>query len=237
MSDERKQFEPFKPTQPQIPGVPKPIAGDSGPGKGAPARPVAKIALGISLAVVILAVIVVLAIRTWSKGEPASKADSGTSEPRAGASAPPAPLPRASLPVGPGEVASVAELAKPWSVKEFIFRKPFTNENVPALVVRLPGGNEQSAGAYWAFVKKTPYGNCELELVTDLNGLAQEFRYRAKHPMVVDRCDGTIYDPLRYGSAAGALVRGEVVAGPGLRPPVAIEVRLKGGMVLAERME
>ena len=56
--------------------------------------------------------------------------------------------------------------------------------------------------------------------------------------MVLAACDGTIYDPLRVGtSPTGAWVRGEIVHGVGIRPPLAIEIRVKGNSIFANSME
>lgn len=55
--------------------------------------------------------------------------------------------------------------------------------------------------------------------------------------MVVDSCTQTIYDPLSYGSTHGALVRGQVVSGAGLRPPLAVEIVIEKGSVVATRSE
>ncbi len=50
----------------------------------------------------------------------------------------------------------------------------------PAMVVRLPGG------AYWGFSMREPFGDCQLELVTDLKKLKTAYNFRADHPMVAD---------------------------------------------------
>lgn len=135
------------------------------------------------------------------------------------------------------EVGTVQELSRPWSSKRFIFRKRASSEMLPALVVRLPGAGERD-GVYWGFSRQAPYGKCELELVTDLNRLASQYGYKSRYPMVGDPCSGTLYDPLRLGTVpGGAWVRGEVVQGAGLRPPVAIEIRVSGNQVIATQIE
>jgi hypothetical protein len=56
--------------------------------------------------------------------------------------------------------------------------------------------------------------------------------------MVVNSCSHTVYDLLRYGGPSdGGLVRGEVVQGTAIRPPMAIEVRVAGKQLVAVRME
>ena len=133
--------------------------------------------------------------------------------------------------------ASVADLAQPWSAKEFDFFNPLTHAPVPAMIVRLPGSPSRG-NAYWAFSLEAPYETCHLIYVTDLRELATHYHYRAGHPMVVSSCDGTIYDPLQLGTTpAGAWVHGEVAQGAGSRPPLAIEVHVQGQSIFADRME
>ena len=82
----------------------------------------------------------------------------------AAASSSPVKLPE-KLAVGPGEIATTDELARPWSSKKFIFHDPLTSREVPAMVVHLPGG------VYWGFSLNEPYGTCEMEFVTDMEKL------------------------------------------------------------------
>ena len=118
------------------------------------------------------------------------------------------PLPSSTTSDGSLHVASVEELAKPWTAKKFKFVKPFTHESVEAMAIRLPGG------ALWAFALQEPFGRCQLEYVTDLPRLAKQYEYQASHPMVVNPCDGTIYDPTKVGSLGGDVwTRGEIVQG------------------------
>jgi hypothetical protein len=141
--------------------------------------------------------------------------------------------PAESLPLGPGIVTSTAELPDAWSAKRFMFRSPLFVDPQPAMVVRLPGGQ------YWGFSLREPFGNCELKYVTDLQKLKSDYGYRAAHPMVVDPCTQTVYDLMQYAGGAddGGLVRGAIVQGAGVRPPMAIEIRVEGKEVRAVRME
>jgi hypothetical protein len=70
-----------------------------------------------------------------------------------------------------------------------------------------------------------------------LDSLRQDFQFNADHPMVVNPCDHTVYDLLRYGGSNAGLVRGDIVQGTGVRPPMAIEIRQRGREVVAVRME
>ena len=133
---------------------------------------------------------------------------------------------------GPTIAASSEDLSKPWAAKKFDFIKPITHEHVESIVIRLPGGT------LWAFALQEPYGECTLEFVTDLSRLANQYGFRASHPMVVNPCHNTIYDPLKVGPAGGDVwVRGEIVHGIGLRPPTSIEVQAKGRSIIASRIE
>jgi len=135
------------------------------------------------------------------------------------------------LPVAPGVIATTSELAKTWSSKEFYFRDPVTAKPVPAVLVRLPGGT------LWAFSLREPYGSCELEYVTNLKQLRDQYGFTAAHPMVGDPCNKTLFDLTQYGNGPSGLVRGEVAQGSGWRPPLAIELRTKGDEIIAARME
>ncbi len=135
------------------------------------------------------------------------------------------------LPVAPGAIATTSEVANPWSAKRFYFRDPVTLKPVPAMLVRLPGG------ALWAFSLREPYGSCELEYVTNLKQLHDQYGFTGAYPMVGDPCNKTLFDLTQYGNAPGGLVRGEVAQGSGWRPPMAIELRTKGNEIIAARME
>jgi hypothetical protein len=154
----------------------------------------------------------------------------------------PAPDPNAALPhvteQDPG-VASVTEMAQPWSSKQFFMRNGLTGENVPALLIRLPGGSAAQESGYWAFSLNAPYGNCQIEYVTDLNKLKTDYDFKAvRHPMVGNPCNRTVYDPLKLTNLPGNVwVRGAIVQGSDLRPPLAIELKVKGKTIQAVRME
>ena len=147
------------------------------------------------------------------------------------------PVPAASLP-NP-LIAQLGQLGKAWDSRKFSFRDRVSGENVPALLIRLPGGSAGQAGGYWAFALKAAYGRCQLEYVDDLAKLRSEYGYRAaNHPMVGNPCTRTVYDPLRYGGVSGGvLARGAIVQGTDLRPPLGIEVKVRGKDIVAGRME
>lgn len=136
------------------------------------------------------------------------------------------------------EIATVSELAAAWSSKEFFFRDPASSANVPALIVRLPGGTGAQSSSYWAFSLEAPYGRCQLEYIADLQKLVDDYDFRAKHPMVGNPCSRTVFDPLRLKDMPGNIwVRGAIAQGADLRPPLGIEVNVAGNHIQALRIE
>jgi len=56
--------------------------------------------------------------------------------------------------------------------------------------------------------------------------------------MVASPCTNTVYDPLKVGALGGNVwVRGEIVQGGSLRPPISIDVVEKGSSIIADRIE
>ncbi len=136
----------------------------------------------------------------------------------------------------PNTIGTLYELAQPWSSKTFLFIDPKTQQGVPAMVIHLPGPPAEPS--FWAFALSNPLSRCQLQYVTDLSALSLRFAYPAAHPMVVSDCDGIVYDPLKMATLPnGSWVRGEMVRGVGIRPPVAIQVEVRGRDVIAKRME
>jgi len=230
------QLEPppsdrFKAEMPQIPGV----GSTSVPRTRTRSVPVLILAgLAAVLAAVVVGGQLLLKKRSETPTPPSSRIEATVD--------PPSALPELTVPVvseGNPVVAQIGELAKAWDFRQFSFPDRVTGVNVPAMVVRLPGGSAAQAGGYWAFALKEAYGRCQLEYVTDLTKLRTDYGYRgANHPMVGNPCSRTVYDPLKYGAIAGnVLARGAIVQGTDLRPPLGIEVRIRGKEVLAARME
>jgi hypothetical protein len=224
------KFDPFRPEMPQIPGV-GPDARRSRRGfSDIDSRLLLQIG-GIAAAVVLIGGLTFW----WFKGKSSGTGESTISESKvAEQSAPTSPLPNPVAPfhAGPTVAATVEELSKPWAAKKFTFISPITQEHIDAMVIRLPGGG------LWAFSLQGPAGRCELEFVTDLAALASKYRYNASHPMVVSPCDSTVYDPLKVGALGGnTWVRGEIVQGSSLRPPISIEVKVRGRSIIADSIE
>ena len=135
-------------------------------------------------------------------------------------------------------IATISELAKPWASKDFFFRNRLSGESVPAMVIRLPGASATQPNGYWAFAMNHPFGRCQVEYVTDLGKLASDYGFRAKHPMVGNPCSRTVYDPLRLMKLPGNVwVRGAIAQGSDIRPPLGIELELRGSEIRAIRME
>jgi hypothetical protein len=154
----------------------------------------------------------------------------------------PAPDPNALLPHATEQdpaIATVSEMTQPWSSKRFFMKNPLTGENVPALLVRLPSASAAQANSYWAFSLDAPYGNCRLEYVTDIASLKNDYDFQAaRHPMVGNPCSRTLYDPTKMTNLPGNVwVRGMIVQGSDLRPPLGIEVKIQGHTIEAVRME
>jgi hypothetical protein len=240
MPDDKKS-DSFKAPQPSIPGVPADAA------KSKAKEPPAATSYTVApegdkppqhLTWVIAAVVAVCsvggALLIWHNMSPSHAGGPAASESATAelAFAAEPVRPTRDLPVGPGPIATANELAKPWASKRFSFPDSVTAEPLTAMVVHLPDGG------YWAFSLKEPFGNCALDYVTDLEKLRDDYNFSATHPMVVNTCNRTVYDLLRYGGPSdNSLVRGDVVQGPGLRPPMAIEVRVEGTRIVAVQME
>jgi hypothetical protein len=221
----------FKAEMPQIPGV-------SGPGARRPAQnPALRI---VAAAVVVLFVGLVLShFLLRSKAAPipvvAAAAPAPPDVP------PPVADPSDSFPratkTAPG-VATLADMEKPWSSRDFFFVNASTQEEIPALLIRLPGGATHQSDSYWAIAMKSPYGRCQFEYLTDIAKLRHDYGYAASHPMVGNPCTHSLFDPLKRMNILGDVwVRGAVVQGSDLRPPLGILIQVQGKTILAIKME
>ncbi len=224
-----RKFDPFHPEMPQIPGVNQPRAQRSRLSRDMDWQRLLQIGGAAALLVLIIA-----SIAWWARSKPHSADAPASATDVTNPSMPEAPVPKVLEPVrdGPTVAGTVEELSKPWAAKKFTFVKPITRENIDAMVIRLPGG------ALWAFSLQGPDGRCSLAFVTDLAKLASQYGFHATHPMVVSPCDGTVYDPLKVGALGGnTWVRGEIVQGSSLRPPISIDIKVSGRSVIADSIE
>jgi hypothetical protein len=215
---------------PVIPGVARP--GSRQPGS----NPAAKLVIGLLAVLLVVFLGARWALRPKHADPPPTDQQPQLEVPS------PAPDPSTLQPhateSNPG-IADATEMTKPWSSKEFYIRNGLTGENIPALLVRLPTGSPSQASGYWAFARKSPFGNCQLEYITDLGKLKSEYGFNgAKHPMVGNPCSRTLFDPLRMTTLPGNfLARGAIAQGSDLRPPLAVELKMRGKDILAVRAE
>jgi hypothetical protein len=228
---EQPPSDRYKAEMPQIPGLAGPASRRS---QGSHS------AIRIIAGLIVILVLGFVAVR-WALHP--KRPESPHAEPIAQIDVPaPPPDPAAALPHAtesePG-IASTAEMAKPWTLRNFFIKNRLTGENIPAAIIRLPGGSSSQSSGYWAFSLKSPYGNCQMEYVSDLEKLKTEYGYKsAKHPMVGNPCSRTLFDPLRMTNLPGNVwVRGAIVQGSDLRPPLGIELKIQGKAILATRTE
>jgi hypothetical protein len=221
----------FKTEMPQIPGV----AGSTT--RSAATNPAVKLIIGL------LAMLLVVFVGARWALRPRHVAPRLTEEQPQIEVPSPAPDPSTLLPhatdANPG-IADITEMAKPWSSKDFYIKNGLTGENLPAELIRLPIGSASQASGYWAFSVNAPYGNCRLEYITDLARLKNDYGFRAaKHPMVGNPCSRTVFDPLKTSNlpGSGVWVRGAIVQGSDLRPPLGVEITVKDKKILAVRAE
>ncbi len=235
----------LKAEMPRIPGLEpkaKPATAETGTEQtGAGEQRGKNRTLGMWAAGLVLAAVLIFfgvrAMQTSGQQEPAPVEPAGQGEA-------PAPQPRRA-PVPPvataehPEIATVAEMAAPWSSKEFFLQTPAAPSGVPALLVRLPGRAAEKSGSYWAFSTEVIYDRrCRYEYITVLAKLSSDYGFAAEHPMVGNPCTHTVFDPERMKQIEGnILVRGEIVKGTDIRPPLGIDIRVKGKQIQALRIE
>jgi hypothetical protein len=99
------------------------------------------------------------------------------------------------------------------------------------VVVKLPNN------VYWGVSLREPFGTCQMEYVSDTAKLTDVYHFQADHPMIADPCTKAVFDLLKYGNAPSGIVRGEVVSGAAVRPPVAIQMAVKGKDIVAVKVE
>ena len=221
----------YKANMPHIPGV------------GSDARPIPRGGPSLKLIIGLVALLIVIFLGARWALRP-GRADSKSAEPQAQIEVPPPrPDPTTLIPhateASPA-VATVDEMAKPWSSKQFFIRNIVSGEDVAGILIRLPGGSPSRANGYWAFAANAPYGNCKLEYITDLARLRTDYGFAgAKHPMVVNPCTQTVFDPAKTTTlpGTGAIVGGAIAQGSDLRPPLGIEIRVRGKDIEAIRTE
>lgn len=221
----------FRTDVPQIPGVP--VTGS----RAAGGNPAIKLVTGL-----LVALLVVFVGARWAFRPKPILPKVAEEQPQIEVPSP-APDPSTLLPHATDtapRIANTAEMAKPWSSKEFYVRNKLTGENIPALLVRLSTGSAAQSTGYWAYAINSPYGNCKLEYITDLEKLKNDYGFSSpRHPMVGNPCSRTVFDPLKTTNlpGSGAWARGAMVQGSDLRPPLGVEIQVQGREILAIRVE
>jgi hypothetical protein len=146
-------------------------------------------------------------------------------------------LPATGAAVG-HEIGTIEQFDAPWSAKKFTYTNTLTEQQTPAIAIRVPGGNGRTAASYWAILLKAPFGSCALEYVSDTKEIASRFGFTATHPMIADACSNTLYDPTRMGTLPnGSWARGDIVQGAGFRPPFQVEISINDNKLIAGRSE
>ena len=214
--------------EPQIPGV---YAGPTAKSNVDAVKRVATVAAGV----VLLLIVGSFAVKMIGRGSDSDALPGFSSQPQ-GAEIDAAQKARYVSASNP-EVATVNELAELWSSKQFFFRSLTAARYVPALIIRLPGPAAQNQ-SYWAFSLEAPFNRCKFEYVADAAKLSSDYGFAARHPMVVNPCSHTVFDPLQLKELPGnVLVRGAIVHGFDPRPPYGIEVKVSGSQIQALSME
>lgn len=229
MTDNSFSNGPYKAQQPRIPGVPDSAPRSSHPG-GGPAGSKAA-AWGFIGSAIIVSLVVAFAVGHWMFQKPAPQQTEVAAPPVEASPKAVPEKPEEAVSVGPGPIATKKELAKEWSSKRFEFRDEAAATTIEALVVRLPGDS------YWAFSLREPYGTCTLQYLTDLNQIQTVYNYTSSYPLVGDPCNESLFDLTKYGGGPSGMVRGQIVQGRAVRPPVAIELKVKGDEIIAVRAE
>jgi hypothetical protein len=223
------KFDPFHPDMPQIPGVSQAARQSARASGGLDTQRLLQIG-GVAVALLLIGSAILWRVKSKPRGAGNDPSDAEVVDQNV--PAPPLPNLVAADQEGPTVAAKVDELSKPWDAKKFTYVKIITQEHIEAMLIRLPGGE------LWAFSLQGPFGHCTLDYITDLGAIATQYKYNASHPMVVNPCDGTVYDPLKVGSLGGnTWVRGEIVKGSSLRPPISIDVKVRGRSIIADSIE
>lgn len=229
---DQPQSERFKAEMPDIPGV----AAGAASHQGMAANPTLRLVAGLAIVL-----FVCLFGARWLLRPKHTEAPPAAPPPQIEVPAP-AVDPTASMPratAAAPEIATVTEMVKPWTSKSFFFVNHLTGESVPALLIRLSSGSPSQVDGYWALETNVPFGTCKLEYITDLGRLINDYDFRtAKHPMVGNPCSRSVFDPLKMSEIPGNFwVRGSLVQGSDVRPPLGIELQIQGKNILAVRME
>ncbi len=162
---------------PQIPGVSTEVPAVGAKSLGV--SPALRLVAGL-LAVVVLLFVVSRWLFHSRQTEAVAPAPPAQIEVPTPPAEPASAIPRATA-ANP-QIATVAEMAKPWTSKEFLFVDQFSNESTPALLIRLSGGSASQPEGYWALVMTAPFGSCRLEYVDDVGKLKEQYDFAGTPP-------------------------------------------------------
>jgi arsenite oxidase small subunit len=116
-------------------------------------------------------------------------------------------------------VATLAELANPWSAVHFTLRDANGDEQ-PCIVVRLPDGG------WYASSLVCPHNKCDISYVTDVEAARGNFGVDVSTPVLACPCHFSVFDLTRHGA---------VIAGPAPIAPLQLQVTVRGDQVFVGR--
>jgi arsenite oxidase small subunit len=116
-------------------------------------------------------------------------------------------------------VATLADLAEPWSAVKFTLPGA-GGEALPCIVVRLPGGE------FYASSLICPHNKCEIAYVSDPETARSNFDVDVATPVLACPCHFSVFDLLRHG---------EVIAGPAPSPPAQLKVEIRDKAVFVSQ--
>jgi arsenite oxidase small subunit len=116
-------------------------------------------------------------------------------------------------------VASLAELAEPWSAVKFTL--PDTDgDQLPCIVIRLPGGG------WYASSLICTHNKCEIIYVRDPTSARNTFDVDVDTPVLACPCHFSVFDLPRHG---------RVIKGPAPGPPLQLTVEVRDNKVFVSR--
>lgn len=116
-------------------------------------------------------------------------------------------------------VASLAELAEPWSAVKFTLPEA-DGDLLPCIVIRLPGGG------WYASSLICPHNKCEIIYMIDPASARATFDVDVKTPVLACPCHFSVFDLPRQG---------QVIAGPAPSPPLQLTVEVRDNNVFVSR--
>jgi arsenite oxidase small subunit len=116
-------------------------------------------------------------------------------------------------------VASLAELAEPWSAVKFTLPDA-DGDQEPCIVIRLPGGG------WYASSLICTHNKCEIIYVQDPRNARNSFDVDVVTPVLACPCHFSVFDPVRHG---------QVLKGPASIALVQLKLEVRDGKVFISR--